>query len=103
DKQWILHNWNDDECIQILKRCKEAIPGQEKGGKVIVIDIVLENHKVDQELVETQLFFDMEMLIYILGRERTEKEWAKLFCEAGFSDYRIAHILGYRSLVEVYP
>ncbi|KAE8724108.1 hypothetical protein F3Y22_tig00010888pilonHSYRG00017 [Hibiscus syriacus] len=23
-KQWILDDWSDDECVKILKRCKEA-------------------------------------------------------------------------------
>ncbi|KAK2981603.1 hypothetical protein RJ640_022550 [Escallonia rubra] len=43
--QWILHDWNDEECLKIPKHCKEAIPCKGKGGKVIIIDIVLDNQK----------------------------------------------------------
>uniref|UniRef100_M1D3K7 Resveratrol O-methyltransferase n=1 Tax=Solanum tuberosum TaxID=4113 RepID=M1D3K7_SOLTU len=39
--KWILHDWSDEECIKILKKCKEAIPRKEKGGKVFIIDMVL--------------------------------------------------------------
>ncbi|KAH7844107.1 hypothetical protein Vadar_024405 [Vaccinium darrowii] len=100
--KWILHDWNDEESVKILKRCKEAIPS--KGGKVIIIDMKVENNeKGDDESIETQLFFDMLMMILFTGRERTEKEWAKLFIDAGFSDYKITPILGLRSLIEVYP
>ncbi|KAK1325042.1 Tabersonine 16-O-methyltransferase [Acorus calamus] len=24
--KWILHDWGDEDCVKILKRCKEAIP-----------------------------------------------------------------------------
>ncbi|KAJ1412244.1 Winged helix-like DNA-binding domain superfamily [Sesbania bispinosa] len=31
--KWILHDWNDEECINILKKCKEAITNKDKEGK----------------------------------------------------------------------
>ena len=49
--QWILHDWNDEQCVKILKKCKEAIK-----SKVIIIDMVVENEKGDDESIETQLF-----------------------------------------------
>ncbi|KAK8987016.1 hypothetical protein V6N11_055333 [Hibiscus sabdariffa] len=109
--KWILHAWNDDECLKILKRCKEAISKQEKGvmikKKVMIIDmVVMDNEKVNEEnskTFETQLFMDMLMLTAATGRQRREEEWAKLFCAAGFSDYKIFPLLGLRSLIEVYP
>ncbi|KAE8702122.1 8-hydroxyquercetin 8-O-methyltransferase [Hibiscus syriacus] len=107
----ILHDWNDDECLKILKRCKEAISNQDKRvmikKKVIIIDMVLmENDKENDESrksIETQLFFDMLMMVLVTGRERREEEWSELFSAAGFSDYKITPILGLRSLIEVYP
>ncbi|KAM5578234.1 hypothetical protein ABKV19_008509 [Rosa sericea] len=101
--KWILHDWNDEECVKILKRSKEAITSKDKKGKVIIIDMMMENQKVDEESIETQLFFDMLMMALLTGKERNEKEWAKLFTDAGFSDYKITPILGLRSLIEVYP
>ena len=103
-KQWILHDWNDEESVKILRKCKEAISKSNKKGKVIIIDMKVENEKdEDDESYETQLFFDMLMMALVTGRERNEKEWAKLFQDAGFSDYKITPILGLRSLIEVYP
>ncbi|GKA32862.1 trans-resveratrol di-O-methyltransferase-like protein [Tanacetum coccineum] len=102
--KWILHDWNDEECLKILKRCKEAIPSKENGGKLIIIDMVVKNNEGgDDESLKTQLFFDMLMMALVTGRERNEKDWAKLFLDAGFSDYKITQILGLRSLIEVYP
>ncbi|KAK1412124.1 hypothetical protein QVD17_33119 [Tagetes erecta] len=104
--KWIIHNWNDEECVKILKNCKEAIPSKENGGKLVIIDMVVKQvDEGDNELssLETQLFFDMLMMACLTGRQRSEKEWAKLFLESGFSDYKINPVLGLRSLIEVYP
>ncbi|KAH0647124.1 hypothetical protein KY290_033124 [Solanum tuberosum] len=43
--KWILHNWNDEDCVKILKKCKESIPSRDEGGKLIIIDVVLEDPK----------------------------------------------------------
>ncbi|KAA8526317.1 hypothetical protein F0562_008479 [Nyssa sinensis] len=102
--KWILHNWSDEKSVKILKRCREAIPSKEKGGKVIIIDMVMmENKEGDDKSIETQHFFDMTMMVFFTGKERTEREWKKLFLEAGFTDYKITPVLGLRSLIEVYP
>ena len=100
-----MHDWSDEECVQILRKCKEAIPSKEKGGKVIIIDILLKSQQKgddDHEAIETQLLFDMLMMVLLKGRERNEKDWAKLFFEAGFNDYKITAALGLRSIIEVY-
>ncbi|CAK9139289.1 unnamed protein product [Ilex paraguariensis] len=100
---WILHDWSDEESLRILKKCREAIPSNDKGGKVIIIDMIVQNQKEDDESIETQLFFDMLVMILYPGRERNEKEWAKLFFDVGFSGYKITPSLGLRSVIEVYP
>ena len=66
-----------------------------------IIDILVENKKdEDDESYETQLFFDMLMMVLVTGRERNEKEWAKLFQDTGFTRYKITPILGLRSLLK---
>ncbi|OWM64333.1 hypothetical protein CDL15_Pgr010124 [Punica granatum] len=100
--KWIIHDWSDEESVKILKRCKDGLR-EGKGRKLIIVDIVLGFCKEDVESVETQLFFDMLMMVLVTGKERTEREWAKLFVEAGFRDYKITPMLGLRSLIEVYP
>ncbi|KAM3381537.1 hypothetical protein P3S68_007110 [Capsicum galapagoense] len=68
----ILHNWSNEKCVKILKKCKEAIPSKENGGKVIIIDIVVDNQKGDDKSYETQLFMDMLMMVVASGKERSE-------------------------------
>ncbi|XP_027065046.1 trans-resveratrol di-O-methyltransferase-like [Coffea arabica] len=101
--KWILHDWSDEDCVKILKNCKEAIPGRDKGGKVIIIDMILESQVKDDDSVETQVGVDMQMLMCYGAKERSEKEWAKLFQDAGFSDYKILPALGVCCLIVVYP
>lgn len=98
--KWILHNWTDEACTKILKKCRDAIP---RKGKVIVIDIVLGYNEEDDTVKEDQLFQDMTMMMFFNGKERSEKEWEKLFLDAGFSSYKITPALGVRSIIEVYP
>ena len=98
-----MHDWNDEECVKILKNCKDAIAKKGKEGKVVIIDMVLDCEKGDNnESVETKLFFDMLMMVTLTGKERTKKEWVKLISSAGFSDYKITPILGLRAVIEIY-
>ncbi|KAL5102268.1 hypothetical protein RYX36_006595 [Vicia faba] len=84
----------------------DAILLKKKGkeGKVIIIDMVLDNEKKNiNESVETQLLFDMFMMVLLTGKERNKREWIKLITSAGFSDFKITPILGLRSVIEIYP
>lgn len=101
--QWILHDWSDDECFNILKRCKEAITIKGKKGKVIVIDVVINEEKDEHDSTATKLLFDAQMMVVLNGKERNKKEWEKLFLEAGFSYYKIVSSFGMKSLIEIYP
>ncbi|KZV24379.1 trans-resveratrol di-O-methyltransferase [Dorcoceras hygrometricum] len=99
----ILHNWDDEACIKILKKCREVIPAKENGGKLIVIDMVLGYNEENNIVTEDQLYSDIVMMVYLNGKERNEKEWKQLFLDAGFSSYNITPALGVRSIIEVYP
>ncbi|MFS8027838.1 putative O-methyltransferase domain, plant methyltransferase dimerization [Helianthus anomalus] len=100
--KWVLHNWSDEECVEILKRCKEAIPTKENGGKVIIIEIVLKDEELGNKTLETQLFYMFEFTT-AKGRQRSEKDWATLFHDGCFSGYKIYPVLGIKSVIEVYP
>lgn len=88
-----------------MKRCREAIPSKVEGGKLIIIEMIIEDSKIDKGRTETQLCWDMMMMTGGGGGgvERNKMAWEKLFLAAGFSDYKITHLLGLRSLIEVYP
>lgn len=99
----VLHDWNDEECLKILKKCRGAIPSNGK-GKVIIIDIVINDNKEnDDDLTEAKLNCDLLMMAVLTGRERSEKDWKNLFLDSGFSHYKITPMFDLRSLIEVFP
>ncbi|GJM93100.1 hypothetical protein PR202_ga09626 [Eleusine coracana subsp. coracana] len=98
--KWILHGWDDEHCVRILRRCREAIPA---GGRVIVMDLVVGSSPEDARATETQLLWDVMMIGVVGSPERDEREWSNIFQDAGFSGYKIVALLGIRSVIEVYP
>ncbi|XP_042455163.1 trans-resveratrol di-O-methyltransferase-like [Zingiber officinale] len=105
--KWILHDWNDEDCVRILRNCKKAIPPKEEGGKVIIIEMVMkleneEDGSIHDETTETQLLLDVHMMVPAPGKERSEAEWKSIFIAAGFSDYTISPISGLRSLIQLF-
>ncbi|KAL6878402.1 hypothetical protein ACP4OV_012572 [Aristida adscensionis] len=97
-----LHDWGDDECVNTLKNCKQAILSRDGGGKVIIMDMVVGCGPSDIKHIETQVLFDFFILM-VDGVERDEQEWKRIFFEAGFKDYRVTPVLGVLSIIEVYP
>lgn len=78
----IIHDWNDDQCITLLQNCRKAMTD---GGKVLVVEMVVPE---GNEPSAAKLL-DLQMLQYLPGCERTEKEYRQLFNEAGFELKRI--------------
>ncbi|CAN6363728.1 unnamed protein product [Urochloa humidicola] len=101
--KWILHDWDDAKCIQILERCQQAISGKQGIGKVIIIDTVIGSRPDDDVTSNETLVLDLHILSMVNGAEREEHEWRRIFKAAGFRDYKITHTRGIPSIIEVYP
>ncbi|KAG9450881.1 hypothetical protein H6P81_010846 [Aristolochia fimbriata] len=97
----VLHDWDDEECVKILKNCKQALPAQ--GGKVIIVEIVLSADDDRKPADRQTLAFDLGMLVMTKGKERTEAEWKKLILDAGFNGYQIKHISAAKSVILAFP
>jgi O-methyltransferase len=78
----IIHDWSDDECVTILNHCHE---GMTAGGKVLIVEMVVP----ERNLPGVSKFLDLEMLLFLTGRERTEDEYRGLLDRAGFEMTRI--------------
>ncbi|KAJ0010621.1 hypothetical protein Pint_34207 [Pistacia integerrima] len=99
----VLHDWGDDECIEILKKCREAIP--KDNGKVIIVETIMEEEEnLGDELKSLRLKIDMAMMAHTdKGKERTLKEWDYVLGQAGFSRHNAKHIRAVHSVIEAYP
>jgi hypothetical protein len=56
----------------------------------------------DTNVAETEEMHSL-FLTCISGVGREEREWKKIFLDAGFSDYKITPVMGPISVIEVYP
>lgn len=97
--QWVLHDWSDEECIQILKKCREAISNSKENGRVIIVEAVIEGEGEGEGgkhdgLKDVGLMLDMVMMAHTnFGKERTLKEWEYVIKMAGFSSYTVKPII----------
>ena len=72
----ILHDWNDDECVKILRNVREAMA---LDGRVVVVEMLI----TDKGPPSPAPLLDLNMLVMLTGKERTTKDFAALFAKAG--------------------
>ncbi|KAJ9176906.1 hypothetical protein P3X46_012170 [Hevea brasiliensis] len=86
--KWVLHMWDDQACLKVLKNCYEALPSN---GKVIVVDLVVPEttgaNAADKSVLQTYLLFTN---MNPKRKDRTEREFKTLAKEAGFSHVQVA-------------
>jgi len=75
--KWILHDWDDERSIAVLKSCRRAI---RTDGTLVVLEAVL---APPNEGARAK-FADLNMLAVPGGQERTRDEFAALFAASGF-------------------
>jgi SAM-dependent methyltransferase len=78
----IIHDWDDERAIRILKNCAQHL---KPGGKVILLEAVVASGNEPQ----SGKWMDIEMLMLPGGKERTESEFRDLFARAGLQLTRI--------------
>jgi hypothetical protein len=89
----ILHDWDDENSVRLLRACRDAMSGQ---GRVLVIDTVVPpGNDPDPSKVS-----DLAMMIVFDGKERSEPELSELFTQAGLKLERIIRTPGTLSIVE---
>jgi hypothetical protein len=92
----IIHDWDDERAITILKNIRKGI---KPGGKVLLVETVVPE---GNEPHYSKLL-DLEMLISPGGVERTEAEYSDLFAAAGFRLNRIVPTPSPYSIIEAVP
>jgi O-methyltransferase domain/Dimerisation domain len=93
----ILHDWDDERCVEILRRCRQAMPDN---GKLLVVELVLPPGG-DEPFIGK--WMDLHMLVMASGRERTEEEYGKVFLAAGFDLKSVHPLPNGQSIVEAVP
>ena len=81
--KFIIHDWNDEESVAILRNlAKSAKPG----AKLLLVESVVEE---DDAVPSMSKVMDLNMLSMTTGRERTAREYAALFERSGFALTRV--------------
>ena len=94
--QAIVHDWDDDSCVQFLTKCRDAMA---PGGRVLVLEAIVPEHDGDH----FSKAVDLEMLVDTgAGRERTRAQFDALFARAGLRVRRVVPI-ALSSLFELEP
>lgn len=73
----VLHNWNDEQALRILRNCHAAMSGS---SRLLVVEPLVR----DSGDLETRVFMDLHMLVMHGGRERSEADMAALLLGAKF-------------------
>ena len=78
----VIHDWNEEKCVTILRNCHRAMPDR---GKLLLIESVVEegNNPSFTKLV------DLVMLVGTGGQERTAVEYQTLLELSGFKLTRV--------------
>lgn len=74
----VLHNWDDDRALAILRACATALP---PGGTLLVREQLLNSNHISPIGTALQ---NLHMLVIGGGRERTLAEYRELLDEAAF-------------------
>jgi hypothetical protein len=78
----VIHDWSDEECTTILRNCHKALKPK---GKLLLVESVI---PPDNSPSMAQAM-DLNMLVLLPGRERTESEFRDLLAAAGFEIERV--------------
>ncbi|MDP6503556.1 MAG: methyltransferase, partial [Planctomycetota bacterium] len=78
----IIHDWDDESSIAILKNCREAMGAN---GRVLIVETVIP--KGNEPFFGKLL--DLHMMIITGGLERTEEEYRSLLGRAGLALSRV--------------
>lgn len=94
----IIHDWDDEKALVILRNVRAALEDQ-PNGKVLLIESVIPSGPSRNEPHMGKLG-DLEMMVLPGGRERTAEEFAALFARAGFTMTRIVPTASMMSVIE---
>ena len=92
----IIHDWTDEQSIQILSNCRKVVPAH---GRVLLVEFTVSAG--NQASLGKDV--DMMMLAFPGGMERSNEEYASLFEQSGFQLAKVTPTKSAVSVVEGRP
>jgi hypothetical protein len=78
----IVHDWDDEHGIDILRTCRAAM-GEK--ARLLLVERVSPARATESVEAQRILLSDMQMMVMLGGRERTVEEYSNLLTAAGFT------------------
>lgn len=94
--KWVLHDWNDDECVRILQHARMAM-AMTGGNRLLVIERLMPEHTTTGEDIVQR---DLNMLVLNGGQERTLKEYEVLLQAGGLQLGQVTTVANGFSIME---
>jgi ubiquinone/menaquinone biosynthesis C-methylase UbiE len=92
----VLHNWPDRDAGRILQCCRRAMSPR---ARLLIAERIVPLGNAPSEAK----LFDINMLVVLGGKERTEDEYQELLGSAGFSLVQVIATKSPLSLIEAQP
>ena len=92
----VLHDWDDEDCVTILRNCRKTI---DPDGRLLIVEMVVP----PDDTPHPGKMFDMFMLVITGGMERTEQQFSELLRRAGFRLTRVVPTESAVSVIEAVP
>ena len=92
----IIHDWDDEQSVTILRNCRAAMGPR---GKLLVVEGIVPPGNEPS----VSKFFDLAMMVLPGGMERTEDEYRRLFEASGFALTRVVPTATWVSVLEGQP
>lgn len=94
--KWILHDWDDEPAIRILRSCRCAMKAEST--------LILVEHLIGSDHGRTAaMLMDLNMMVVTGGKVRTRSEHARLFEEAGLRIVSVMPTTGPLWVIEAIP
>jgi O-methyltransferase len=92
----IIHDWDDEKSITILKNVRQVLPAH---GRVLLVEAIVEAGNAPSMAKS----LDLTMLLLPGGQERTVAEYEQLFAVSGLKLARIVPTASDTSVIEAVP
>jgi hypothetical protein len=76
--KFILHDWSDGECLQILGNLRASM--KKDYSRLIIEEFIV----ADKDAAVLPTMWDLQMRIHLSTMERARNQWQKLLSVAGF-------------------
>lgn len=95
--KWIIHDWDDEHSLAIIRNCHHAMPGD---GRLLLVERIVPERIDESADTQSIVLTDLNMLVLTGGQERTAAEYRTLLGNAGFALARIVPTTTPLSVIE---